>query len=157
MKLGAILDAQGRDVVQVGGAAAFKQRSLKGYNISFEWGPDPDNRKRTDACVVIWSDTGAADRGAWCLFRRAAGKFCDPHNRPTQALFNEVPEALEMLGRAQLNIEAVTFVDVVMDCIDDLVQMPGTPPAVREALKNEAMWEVTRRDLNRKVLNETEV
>jgi hypothetical protein len=157
MKLGALLDAQGRDVVQVGGTAAYKQRSLKGYNLSFEWGPDPDNRKRTDACVVIWSDTGAADRGVWVLFRRAASKFCDPHNKPTQALFEEVPHALEMLGRAQLNMEGVTFVDVVMDCIDDLVQMPTAPTRVREALKDEAMWEVTRRDLDRKVLNETEV
>jgi hypothetical protein len=155
MRLSPLLDAQGRRVVRFGGQDAWLQRARRGYIVNFEWAPDPDNRKRTDACIVIISETGT-DRGSWMITRRGIMRFCDAHNKPTLYAFQQARQALPLLGRSTIDLEVKTLVDVVMDSVDDLVLMPATPPAVRQDLQRAPMWEIIRRDLDRKVVAEDE-
>lgn len=156
MQLSPILTQDGKAVANFGGDQAWKTRPVKDYVASWEWRIDPDNPKRTDGVLVLWSAHGI-DRGVWVISRRAAGLFSDPHNRPTKHAFTEAWEALPILGRNQIQLECHHLIDVLMDCIDDLVQMPRTPPRVASTLKHAPMFEVIRRDQNRKVLDQSEV
>lgn len=153
-----LLNADGLPVVRFGGAHAHKQRTVKGYVVSFEWCMDPDDKhhRRVEPCIAIWSD-GLSREGAWVITRRGVMGFCDQHNRPTPKCFREAAEALPMLGYMALHNEIIRLVDVVMDSVDDLVQMPSAPRALKEQLKGETIWEIERRDLDRKVIAQAEV
>lgn len=156
MELSPILTQDGKAVANFGGDLAWKQHTHRDYVVSLEWRRDPDNRKRTDGVMCIWSAYGV-DRGVWVITRRGIMKFCDSNNRPTRHAFEQAFEALPLLGRAPLQMEVNHLVDVVMEHVDDLVQMPSTPPAKKEALRAEPMFEIIRRDGDRKVISHTEV
>jgi hypothetical protein len=157
VQLSPILTQDGKAVANFGGSQAWKTRPVKDYMASWEWRIDPDNPKRTDGVLVLWTSHGDPERGVWVISRRAAGLFSDPHNRPEPHAFKEAWEALPVLGRNQIKLEVHHLVDVLMDCIDDLVQMPRTPPRVADSLKHEPIFEIIRRDQDRKVLEQTEV
>lgn len=156
MELSPILTQDGKAVANFGGDLAWKQRTHRDYVVSLEWRRDPDRPKRTDGVMAIWSAHGV-DRGAWVITRRGIMKFCDSNNRPTRHAFEQAFEALPLLGRAPLQMEVNHLVDVVMEHVDDLVQMPSTPPQVKQALRGEAIFEIIRRDGDRKVIAQTEV
>jgi len=156
MQLSPIVTQDGRAVVNFGGDLAWKQHTHRDYVVSLEWRRDPDNHKRTDGVMCIWPAHGT-DAGAWVITRRGIMLFCDSNNRPTRHAFEEAFKALPLLGRAPLQMEVNHLVDVVMDHVDDLVQMPSTPPKVREALREAPMFEIIRRDGDRKVVSHTEV
>lgn len=158
MHVSPLRNVDGKPVLVVGSAStAWKTRPVKDYMTSIEWMADPDTKGRTDAALVIWSSYGSSDRGCWILTRRSMVKFCDQHNRPTPHAFKEAREALVILGRMPLDMEVNRLVDVVMDCVDDLVQAPSTPAAARRALQEKPMWEIMLRDGDRKIISETEV
>lgn len=158
MHVSPLLNRDGKPVVVFGSASkAWKTRPVKDYMTSIEWMADPDTRGRVDAALVIWSAHGSSDRGAWVITRRGVMRFCDEHNRPTPHAFTEARAALTLLGRMPLDMEVNRLVDVVMDCVDDLVQAPATPAAARAALQEKPQWEIIRRDANRRIITETEV
>jgi hypothetical protein len=158
MEVSPILNADGLPVMTFGGLRSLKTRSIRGYTVSFEWCRDPDNRKRVEPCMVIWNDrVNRADAGAWIITRRGIMKFCDQHNRPTQHAFVEARESLPVLGMDTTDLEMRRLVDVVMDAVDDLVQMPLVPLEVRQRLKRQSVWEITRRDQNRRTIDQAEV
>jgi hypothetical protein len=157
MHLSPVLNADGKVVVNFGGKLAHQQWTRNGYVISLEWRVDPDNHKRTDGVMAIWPATQHADAGAWAITRRGIMKFCDSNNRPTPHAFDEAWKALPILGRAPLQMEVHKLIDTVMSFVDELVQMPSTPPAIKEQLRAEPMFEIIRRDGDRKVISQTEV
>lgn len=156
-ELSPILNADGLPVVRFGGHHAHKQRTHKGYVVSFEWCLDPDDKKhkRVEPCIAIWADSLSRE-GAWVITRRGVMRFCDQNNRPTPHAFREAAAALPLLGYQPLRNEIVRLVDVVMDAVDDLVQMPRAPRVVQEQVRGETIWEIERRDLDRKVIAQTE-
>lgn len=148
----------GHPVMTFGGRRSLKTVTSRGFTVSFEWCRDPDNRKRIEPCVVIWNNTvGRENAGCWVITRRGMMKFCDQHNKPTPYAFQEAELALPMLGLSTIRLEVLRLVSVVMDSVDDLVQMPRLPLAVRQQLKRESVWEITRRDDNRRVIAQAEV
>lgn len=158
MEISPILSANGLPVMTFGGARSLKTRSVKGYTVSFEWCRDPDNRKRIEPCIAIWCDhVNRHDQGGWAITRRGMMRFCDQHNKPTPYAFQEARAALPMLGVDTTDMEVRRLVDVVMDSVDDLVQMPLVPLEIRQQLKRASVWEVTRRDLDRNVVDQAEV
>jgi hypothetical protein len=157
MDISPICNADGLPVVQFG-KLVHRQRQIKGFTVSFEWCRDPDNRKRVESCIAIWSNSvNKAEAGAWVITRRGIMRFSDQHNRPTTYAFVEARAALPVLGLDTTDLEMRRLVDVVMDSIDDLVQMPLAPPAAKKALKRAAMWEVTRRNTDRQAIDRVEV
>jgi len=158
MEITPLRSADGHPVMTFGGRRALKTRTVRGFTCSFEWCRDPDNRKRIEPCLVIWSNTvNKADAGAWVITRRGVMKFCDQHNRPTPHAFKEAEAALPVLGLSPIRMDVVRLVSTVMDCVDDLVQMPLLPLEVRQQLKRESVWEITRRDMDRRVIAQAEV
>jgi hypothetical protein len=156
MDISPILNADGRAVVTFGGRRSWRTRTVRGLIVSWEWCRDPDNRKRIEPCIAIWNPA-ASDSGAWVITRRGMMKFSDQHNKPTPHAFREARiAATEMLGLSAIDMDVRRVVDVVMDSVDELVQMPLVPLEVRQQLKRQSVWTVERRDLNRRVLSEHE-
>jgi hypothetical protein len=145
MDLIPLLGPTGQPMFRVGGACAWKQFHKRGYVISLEWARNPDTR-RVEPAMMIWSATGnSADMGVWCCFRSGGSRLATPDNKPTPAMYQEAADSLEILGRASIAMEATAFIDVVMEYMDDLVQMPLAPRSMRDApVGGQAMWEVTQ-------------
>jgi hypothetical protein len=146
-------------VFTAGGNDTWKQFHKRDYTVSLEWVLDPVLRKN-DACMVIWSNNaGSFDRGMWCITRRAISEFCDEHNKPTMYCIEQCAEALQVLGRAELDSEIRALVDVVMEYVDDLIQMPIAPLPVKLAHQKDPVWEITMAETDNpnKILRESTV
>lgn len=158
MRKSELVDGTGRTLFQFGGQQAFKTKVVKDYVVSFEWARDPDNRKRIAKIMAIWSARpNSHDSGAWVLTDRAMHLFCDGNNRPTLHCFTEAEKALTILGRMPLRQEIHALVDVVMACVDDLVQMRRAPNDVGQALERRPIFDIQRRTPDGKVLSERSV
>lgn len=157
MQYAGFVNHEGHPMMLLGGQDAWKCRTIKGFVVSYEWIRDP-HRRKPEAAVAIWPALRKLDGGAWVVTRRAAAKFTDQHNRPTPYAFLEAIQALEILGMdPMIKADAARLVDVLMDSMDDLIQMPRVPAAVAKSLEPEAMFTLERKEFRTgKVLSEAE-
>lgn len=157
MEYAGFVNHQGHAVMTVGGDQALRTRTVRGFTVSFEWIRDP-HRRKPEAAVVIWPALRKTDGGVWAVTRRAVSKFTDPQNRPMPQAFVEAAQALEIMGMDSLvKADVARLVDVLMDSLDELIQMPATPASVKQDLAPEPMFTIERKEFRTgRVLTETE-
>lgn len=166
MNISPILTPDGLPMWSVGGAQSWKTATHRGYVVSLEW---VGTGKKAVASMCIWPESnvfvpGSADGGVWVIGRRAITEFvgftadgkCT--GSASEHCYRECLEALPILGKDRNDKQAfLALVDTVIRFAPELVLMPVTPRAIRQA-GAPAMWEVTAKDKNTgKVLSEREV
>lgn len=134
------------------------QYRTRGYLVTLCWMLDPETDTADGAMVLVPERMFGTD-GAWAITRRAVMRFCDEHNKPTRLMFVEAAKALPVLGHDTIRAEVIRLVDVVMNHVDDLVQMPSPTLATRLLLQGDPMWDVTihERGAPNKVKRETTI
>jgi hypothetical protein len=145
-----ILSQDGGRYYGVGGPTAYKTFTHRGYCCSLEWVDG-------EPAMLIWSARGGMDSGVFGICLSSAGKYADPSGDITPAGYAELIHALPVLGKPLLEIEAKTLRDCVLLWMPDLLHMPYCPTEVRLADRKPALWEITHKDQNGKVLSEASI
>lgn len=147
-----VVSSTGQSMFGVGGASAYATHEMKGYAISLEWDANDG-----EPVMLIWSGFGTIGSGVFGICLSSAGKYADPSGAPTEEGIANCAAALPTLGRALLNIEVHTLVDVVMRYIPELILMPPAPKSVRLDAKGRALFDVTQQDINGRVVSEVSI
>jgi hypothetical protein len=149
-----VLGTSGRALFGVGGEHAWRTHEYKGYRISLEW-----DEHDGEAMLLIWPATTFLERevGVFGIGRSSASKYAEPNGGPTEACLVECAAALPTLGKAMLNIEVHTLVDVVMRFIPDLILMPPAPRHVRLNAKGQALMDITQVSNDGRKLSEVSI
>lgn len=143
-----IVSATGRQMFKVGDVA-YQQFRSGSYHVSIEW---LNEGRECEPVMCIWSPS-SADGGVFAIALSSIGKYADPSGGPTKESFIECWRALPTLGRAQIDMEVFSLLDVILRHTPDLIRCPPQPPAMRLAEAGEALLEVTRVE-NGKTVNE---
>lgn len=142
----------GQAMFKVGGAHAHATHELKGYVISLEWDEDDG-----EPMMLIWSASGGFGAGVFGIARSSIGRYVEADGKPSREGLVECAKVLPLLGRAQLTMELHTLVDVVLNFTPQLIKMPPCPRLLRKKARGGAMWEITTKDHNDKVIREVSV
>lgn len=145
-----ILSQDGNRYYAVGGQLAYKQFDHRGYHCSLEWVDG-------EPAMLIWSSRGGFDAGVFGICISSAAKYADPSGNITPEGYIECCRALPVLGKPMLEIEAKTLADCIILWMPDLLHMPYCPADVRAAERPDAIWEITHKDQNGKVLSEASI
>jgi hypothetical protein len=145
-----IIDGIGGAHYAVGGPDAYRSFERRGLKCSLEWVDG-------EPAMLIWKAREGFDAGVFGICLSSAGKYADPSGDPTPACFREAWRALPVLGLPQLEIEASNLVSCIIDWVPHLLTMPPQPPALRQAERGPALWEVTQEDADGRRLSEVKV
>lgn len=125
-----ILGTSGRPMVELGGAAAWKQYTkgdivgslqwvdLRAYGETHEDGPEP--------VLAIFAANRRMDAGAYLIPATAAHQYADNRGNPTMRLMGTAMKAAITLGFHPDRATVYRIADLVVDAIPDLVRMPST-------------------------------
>lgn len=127
----ALCDVSGREIYQVGGEESVATYLYKGYHVSLE---HFIGRRSTEPMLGIWSSDGAF---GICL--SSIGKYADPSGGPAEGALQACRDALDTLGKAQLEIEAKALLDVILHFTPALI---GMRPRLRQARDLDSLIEV---------------
>jgi hypothetical protein len=144
-----IVSSTGQAMFGVGGQHVHAMHDYKGYTVSMEW-----DAQDGEPVMLIWSSISGLGAGVFGICLSSAGKYADPSGKPTEECFVQCAAALPTLGRAMLNLEVSTLVDVVINYMPELLCMPPAPRAVRLGAKGEAMFEVSQENHHGRIVSE---
>jgi|GEM_PF-1165998 len=147
-----IIGPTGRNLFRMGGDLAWQTFHSGGYTVSIEW--DQDGRT-CEPIMLIWSQQGGRAAGAFGICLSSIGKYAEVNGRPTREAVLEVLRALPVLGRAKLDAEVHQLLDIIIRHTPDLIRCPPAPPSVRRAEVGEPLVEMTAKDANGRVINES--
>lgn len=140
-----LLGPNARPMVALGGATAWRQRTIKGILCSFQWlDLRPHGFEDTDdhACVpcMCLFRPGSMQRGAYIVPQQHAYLFGDNKGNPTAHLFSSAFAAAEQLGFDMRDKHAIKqVIDIVIEGLPDLILMPSEPPNSSDALVKRAV------------------
>jgi hypothetical protein len=166
MHVSAVEGPTGEAVFKAGGEHSWQTGSHKGWHWSLEWAK---NGRKFPRVLVIWPETlvgkNVSQPGMWSISHTAMVEFLDfdkdgiATGRPSDFLFEEAGMALPMLGKDPHDKQALfSLVDVVMKVGPEMARQPVAPVALRRAIQEAPMWEMTAVDKNSgKVVRESEV
>lgn len=138
-----IVDDAGRDIYQFGGNQAWKTTAFRGYIVILEWFV---GRQSTEPMLVVQACSQAGDAGAFGICLSSIGAYADPSGGPAPGALQLCRDALPMLGKNVLDMEARALLDVVLRFAPDLINMPPAPLAMRREKPNRPLIEVELRD-----------
>jgi hypothetical protein len=138
-----ILDATGREIYTFGGIHAYETHTYKGYLVTLEWFI---GRRSTEPMMCIQSASQGIDAGMLGICLSSIGKYADPSGRPADTALQACREALPMLGKANLELEVHTLLDVVLHFTPALIRMPPAPMAIRKAEAGKPLLDVELTD-----------
>lgn len=119
------------EVYTFGGQNALATYTYKGYVVSLEWFV---GNKSTEPMMILQCERClSTELGALGICLSSIGKYADPSGGAAPTAIAECKEALSILGRAKLDIEAHTLLDVILQFTPALILMPPTPYDVRVA------------------------
>lgn len=145
-----IVSSTGQAMFGVGGQSVHATYVYKGYAVSLEW-----DAQDGEPVMLMWSAIGGQGAGVFGICLSSAGKYADPSGRPTEECLVNCAAALPTLGRAMLNVEVTTLVDVVMNFMPELLMMPPAPKQVRLDGKGAALFEITQQNGDGKTVSES--
>jgi hypothetical protein len=137
-----ILGPSGTPYVELGGERAWRQRVVGDIVVSYQWldlksWGDPGAEDEPEPCMCLFPAHRRLETGAYTIPQRNAWAYADSKTgKPTGALFTTAHRAAMTLGFDQ-NDKAAFFriLDIIVDGIPDLIDMPGTQPSALEIKK----------------------
>lgn len=121
------------------GSQAHAQFSTGDYHVSIEW---HNEGKTSEPIMLIWSQS-STDGGVFGICLSSIGAYADASGSPTPDGLLRCWDALPMLGRNQIDMEAYRLMDVILRHTPDLIRCPPAPREARLADTGGPMWEVT--------------
>ncbi len=121
-----ILGTNGRPVVELGGARAWKQYVKGDIVASLQWldcGGD-----MPEPCLALYAARRRMDAGAYVITQGRAHEMADRHGNPTPALLRAGFVAAAQLGFHPDLATAHRCIDAIVEAIADLILMPSLPP-----------------------------
>jgi hypothetical protein len=140
-----LLGPTARPVVALGGANAWKQRSIKGILCSFQWldlrqhGFENTPDHACVPCMCLFRP-GSMARGAYVIPQPHAYLFATNKGGPSAHLTTSAFAIAETLGFDLRDRSAVRLaMDIILDGLPDLVDMPSEPESESDALVKQAV------------------
>lgn len=130
-----ILAPSGSPFVELGGERAWRQRVTGDIVVSYQWidlraWNDPGAEDGPEPCMCLFPANRRMDTGAYTIPQRNAWAYADSKTgQPTEAIFQTAHKAAMTLG-FDSNDKAAFFriLDIIVDGIPDLIDMPGEQP-----------------------------
>lgn len=117
------------EIYTFGGVNALATYQYKGYVVSLEW--FVGQRSTEPMMVIQCARCLGTELGALGICLSSIGKYADASGNATPEAIGHCMDALSILGRAKLGVEAHTLLDVILNFTEALVVMPPTPHHVR--------------------------
>lgn len=152
-----LLGPSARPLVALGGANAWRQRTIRGVICSFQWlDLTEDGLEATTPCMCLFRPQ-AAERGAYVIPQVNAYQFANRQGGHTAHLATSAFAIAETLGFDIRDRSAIRLcMDIILEGLPDLVDMPSEPPASSDAIVKSFLHgiEATARVNGRKVHEE---
>lgn len=157
-----LLGPSARPMVALGGASAWRTRTIRGITCSFQWldlRPHGFEDTPDHACVpcMCLFRPGAMEAGAYVVPQQHAYLFGDKKGNPTPHLLTSGFAVAQRLGFDMRDKHAIRqCIDIIIEALPDLILMPSEPPGGNtEALVQRAVQGIEARvTMNGKVLHE---
>ena len=140
-----LLGPTARPMVGLGGASAWKQRTIKGILCSFQWldlrphGFEDIPEHANVACMCLFRPS-SIDRGAYIVPQPHAYLYGDKRGNPTQHLLTAGFAAAETLGFDMRDKMAIRqIIDIIIEGLPDLILMPSEAPDNSDAIVKRAV------------------
>lgn len=127
-----ILGMSGRPMVELGGTHAHKQFVKGDFVASLQWldlgpqgagdGPEP--------VLCLFPKLRRAETGAFVVPQAKAFEYCDSKGNPTPYLLGAAFKACLIMGFEPMKDTVHRVMDVICECLPDLVGMPSIVPDV---------------------------
>lgn len=138
-----VTDGLGREIFSFGGRTSWKTHVFRGYYVSLEWFIGSQS---TEPMLCIQAARRSPDMGMLGICLSSIGKYADQSGNATSEALQLCRNALPTLGKAKLEIEAKTLLDVILNFTSDLIKMPPAPLAVRREEVRAPLIEIELRD-----------
>lgn len=142
------------EIYTFGGANALATYQYKGYVVSLEW--FIGNKSAEPMMVIQCARCLGTELGAFGICLSSIGKFADSTGHASPGAIAECHAALSVLGRAKLNMEAHTLLDVILNFAAALILMPPAPYGTRQAEAAPPILDV-KHISNGKLMEETSI
>ena len=140
-----LVGATGKEIFGFGGETAWRVVIYRGYIASLEW---LVGARSTEPILCIQDAKRGHDAGVFGICLSSIGKYADQSGYASPGALVACWQALPILGKAPLEIEARKVLDVILHFASDLIKMPVAPMAVRKTELGKAMLEVELTDEN---------
>ena len=146
--MSSILGPNGTPMVDLGGERAWRQRVIGDVVCSYQWldlraWGEPGAEDEPEPCMVLFPALRRMETGAYTIPQRNAYVYADNKGRPTEWLFRAAHAACETLGFSSWDKSAyMRVLDVIVEGIPDLIQMPSTQPTALEVRRPVAGIEI---------------
>lgn len=151
-----LLGPNARPMVCIGGANAWKTRTIKGIMCSFQWlDLSAEGLETANACMCLFNPSRTM-AGAYVIPQQNAYMYGHRDGTPTQYLLTAGFAAAQQLGFDMRDKSAIRqIIDIIIEGLPDLILMPSEPPNNSEIIIKEAVRgiEATAR-INGKVIHE---
>lgn len=145
-----ILGSSGTPFVELGGERAWRQRVVGDIVVSYQWldlraWNDPGADDGPEPCMCLFPAHRRMETGAYTIPQRNAWAYADSRTgKPTNALFSTAHNAAMTLG-FDSNDKAAFFriLDIIVDGIPDLIDMPSDQPNALEIKRPVAGIEIS--------------
>lgn len=117
------------EIYTFGGVNALATYQYRGYVVSLEW--FVGNKSSEPMMVIQCARCLGTELGAFGICLSSIGKYADASGNAAPGALAACFEALSVLGRAKLTVEAHLLLDVILNFTEALVVMPPTPREVR--------------------------
>lgn len=156
-----LLGPTARPMVALGGASAWRQRTIRGILCSYQWldlrpfTGDQSPENANVACMCLFRP-GSADRGAYIVPQANAFQYGDNRGNPTAHLATAAFSAAQQLGFDMRDKQAVMQVmTIILEGIPDLIDMPSEAPNNAETIIKHAVQGIeARAKVNGKTIHE---
>jgi hypothetical protein len=140
-----LLGPTARPLVALGGASAWRQRTIRGIVCSYQWldlrahGADDTPENANAACMCLFRP-GSMGRGAYVVPQANAFHYGDNRGNPTPHLAKAAFLAAEQLGFDMRDKHAIQQVmTIILEGIPDLIDMPSEAPNHAETMVKRAV------------------
>jgi hypothetical protein len=140
-----LLGPTARPMVQLGGAVAWRTRTIKGIVCSFQWldlrkqGFEDTPEHASVACMCLFRPA-SHDRGAYVVPQPHAFHYGDKNGNPTTHLATAAFAAAEQLGFDMRDKHAIrTIIDIIIEGLPDLILMPSEAPENTDVIVKKAI------------------
>lgn len=159
-----LLGPSARPMVALGGASAWKTRTIKGITCSFQWLDlsgdvlDPASGTRgeqVNPCMCLFRP-GATLAGAYVIPQQLAFLYGTKRGEPTQHLITAAFGAAQQLGYDMRDRMAIrNVIDIIIEALPDLILMPSESPNDPAILARHAIQGIeARAKVNGRVVHE---
>lgn len=123
-----ILGSTGRPWVEFGGARAWRTYTKGDIVCSFQWVDVGDESGEPQPCMCLYPVVRKMDGHVYVIPQGNAFAYADSKGNPQPQLMGSAFKAAAMMGFHPDKSTVFRIMDVILECLPDLVKMPSSQP-----------------------------